>query len=323
MVGTNGIGKTTLLKIILGQLPPSGGQLRRGTGVRLGYYDQEQQSLGSGRSVLEEMTDSFRAYSEGEMRGLLGRFLFRGDAVFRDVSALSGGERARLSLLKLLLSGANTLLLDEPTNHLDIPAREAVEDALLDFPGTLLVVSHDRYFLNKIPTAIAELTPGGLVRYPGNYDYFNAKKTGVEARSGRGGRTAASVGRAPGGTRADEAQADEAQTNEAWACEKESGGFEKTVTGKSVSNSAAERLRKKQTETERLRREKKLASLEQNIAALEGELAETERELMLEEVYSNAKLLTEKAVRIEALKSAINESYTEFIALEESIDVVE
>ncbi|MDR1028289.1 MAG: ATP-binding cassette domain-containing protein, partial [Clostridiales Family XIII bacterium] len=162
MVGANGVGKTTLLKILLGRLQPDGGYVRRGHNVKFGYYDQEQRFPSGDRTVLDEMTSAYRLYGEGQMRNILASFLFTGDMVFQELSSLSGGERAKLALLKTILSGANTLLLDEPTNHMDILSREAIEDALLAFTGTLLIVSHDRYFLGKVPTRIVELTNEGL-----------------------------------------------------------------------------------------------------------------------------------------------------------------
>ena len=130
-------------------------------------------------TVIEEMREAYSLYSDTELRGLLGRFLFRNEDVFKPVSALSGGERARLALLKLMLSGANLLVLDEPTNHLDIASKEVFEDALMDFPGTCVIVSHDRYLLNKVPTAIYELTSEGITVYQGNYDYYNEKKAEI------------------------------------------------------------------------------------------------------------------------------------------------
>src|SRR5690606_14516292 len=125
--------------------------------------------------------ESYRLYSETQLRSILGRFLFRNDDVFKQVSALSGGERARLSLLKLMLSGANLLIMDEPTNHLDISAKEVFEDALLDFPGTVLIVSHDRYLLNKIPTRILEMTGEGIESFLGGYDYYIEKKQSISS----------------------------------------------------------------------------------------------------------------------------------------------
>ena len=149
LVGPNGVGKTTLMKIFMGELLPTVGYLKVGYNVDFGYYDQEQENLTESNTVLEELKDSYRLYSDTEMRSILGKFLFQNDAVFLQVGDLSGGEKARLSLVKLMLSGANVLLLDEPTNHLDIESKEVFEEALVDFPGTVIAVSHDRYFLNR------------------------------------------------------------------------------------------------------------------------------------------------------------------------------
>lgn len=181
IVGQNGIGKTTLLKLIMQEAMPDSGRIRIGHNVTFGYYDQGQMLLNPQNTVLEEMKETYRLYSDTQMRSLLGRFLFRGDDVFLRVGDLSGGEKARLSLLKLMLGGANTLLLDEPTNHMDIESKEVFEDALTDFPGTALIVSHDRYFLQKIPDRILELTPSGIVEYMGKYDYYMEKKSQVES----------------------------------------------------------------------------------------------------------------------------------------------
>lgn len=139
------------------ELTPSDGYMKIGHNVAFGYYDQGQQLLNNSNTVMEEVHECFRLYKDVEIRSILGRFLFKNDQVFLEVGALSGGEKARLSLLKLMLSGANVLILDEPTNHLDIDSKEIFEDALLDYPGTVIVVSHDRYFLNKIPTKILSL----------------------------------------------------------------------------------------------------------------------------------------------------------------------
>ncbi|MGI6737005.1 MAG: ABC-F family ATP-binding cassette domain-containing protein [Anaerovoracaceae bacterium] len=184
IVGPNGIGKTTLMKMLLGELRPDEGYLKIGYNVAFGYYDQEQQTLHDGNTVLEELKDAYSLYTDTEMRSILGRFLFRGEMVFQTVGSLSGGERARLALVKLMLSGANVLLLDEPTNHLDIESKEVFEDALLEFPGTTIVVSHDRYFLNKIPTRILELGPDGVTEYLGRYDYYQEKKQAIGSAGG-------------------------------------------------------------------------------------------------------------------------------------------
>lgn len=155
--GANGVGKTTLLKVLTSQMSILSGHLKLGHNVSFGYYDQGQLLLNEQNTVIEEVHQDFRLYTEGEIRNLLARFLFKGDDVFLKVSSLSGGEKARLSLLKLMMGGANVLVLDEPTNHLDIDSKEAFEDALLEYPGTVIVVSHDRYFLKKVPQRIINL----------------------------------------------------------------------------------------------------------------------------------------------------------------------
>ncbi len=179
LLGANGCGKTTLLKILQGTLPADSGTIRRGVGVMPGYYDQTQAGLHPEKTALNEIWDSFPRMTETEVRSALAVFLFMGDTVFKQVSLLSGGEKARLLLLKLMLSKANFLILDEPTNHLDIGSREALEDALLDYGGTLLMVSHDRYFINKLADRILVLNPDGIEEYIGGYDEYAAKAAGA------------------------------------------------------------------------------------------------------------------------------------------------
>ncbi len=176
LIGDNGRGKTTLFKILLGRVSPNDGIVYFGKNVHIGYYDQEQSDLHPEKSVLDEVWDDYPDLTVTEIRTRLGAFLFSGDDVFKKVSDLSGGEKCRINLLKLMLSGSNLLLLDEPTNHLDIPSREALEDALLNYDGTLLVISHDRYFLNKVVEKILELEEEGLKEYLGNYSYYVEKK---------------------------------------------------------------------------------------------------------------------------------------------------
>ncbi|MCL2495632.1 MAG: ABC-F family ATP-binding cassette domain-containing protein [Oscillospiraceae bacterium] len=172
ILGPNGCGKTTLLKILRRLLKPVDGYFAWGANVRLGYYDQALGSVSSSKTVLDEIWDSFKLMTHLEVRSALGMFLFSGEDVFKSVDTLSGGERARIALLKLLLSGANVLLLDEPTNHLDIPAREALEAALAQFGGTMLVVSHDRYFISKLATKIYALRPDGLFPCGASYEEY-------------------------------------------------------------------------------------------------------------------------------------------------------
>ena len=174
LVGPNGCGKTTLLKIVLGQLPPDAGSSEFGARVKVGYYDQTIGDLHDEKTVFQEVSDAYPRLGNTAVRTALGAFLFRGDDVFKQISVLSGGERARVALTKLMLSGANLLILDEPTNHLDIPSKEALEDALLSYDGTLLAVSHDRYFINRLADRILELTHEGMTSVTGNYDDYLA-----------------------------------------------------------------------------------------------------------------------------------------------------
>ncbi len=181
IVGPNGVGKTTLLRVMMEEFSPSEGYLKIGHNVLFGYYDQGQLLLNNEATVMDEVHDSYKLYKDSEIRSILGCFLFKNDQVFLKVGSLSGGEKARLALLKLMMSGANVLVLDEPTNHLDIDSKEVFEDALMEYPGTVIVVSHDRYFLNKIPTRILELEKEGLTEYLGTYDYYVEKKASIES----------------------------------------------------------------------------------------------------------------------------------------------
>ncbi len=177
VIGNNGTGKTTLLKILTGLERADEGSFRLGTNVKIGYYDQEHQVLHPEKTLFQEMSDDFPMMDNTRIRNTLAAFLFYGDDVFKQVSALSGGERGRLSLAKLMLSNANFLILDEPTNHLDATSKEILENALNEYEGTLLYVSHDRYFINQTATRILELKGGNFISYPGNYDYYMEKKT--------------------------------------------------------------------------------------------------------------------------------------------------
>ena len=176
IIGNNGTGKTTILKILNHVLSPDAGTFRLGSKVHIGYYDQEHHVLHMEKTVFEEISDDYPKLTNTEIRNLLAAFLFTGDDVFKPISALSGGERGRVSLAKLMLSEANFLILDEPTNHLDIISKEILEDALNNYEGTVLYVSHDRYFINRTATRILELTNHKLVNYIGNYDYYLEKK---------------------------------------------------------------------------------------------------------------------------------------------------
>jgi ATP-binding cassette subfamily F protein 3 len=180
LIGPNGIGKTTLIRTLLGELTPKDGSFLFGHNVNVGYYDQEQTNLNLNKTVLDEIWDLVPLKTMTEVRTLLGTFLFIGEDVDKKIENLSGGEKSRLALLKFMILKANFLIMDEPTNHLDIPSKEVLEEALLEFDGTILLVSHDRYFINKLCNKILEFTPRGIYSYLGNYDDYLEKKKALE-----------------------------------------------------------------------------------------------------------------------------------------------
>ena len=287
IIGDNGIGKTTLLKILMGLEKPDDGYLRQGYNVNYGYYDQGQLLLDENETVLGEMKNAYRLYTDTEMRSLLGRFLFTGDDVFKQVGDLSGGEKAKLSLLKLMLSGANTLVLDEPTNHLDIESKEIVEDALTEFEGTLIIVSHDRYLLNLIPDRILELTRHGLVEYRGKFDYY------LEKSGGNASEEAAAVPEADG------------------------AAGELKQTQEPVRSSEAERQAKKQREAEDRRRARRAESIEDRIHELEGMIADIQEQMEDPENASDPEWMSEKAVMMAGHEEEITSLYDEWMELQE------
>jgi ATP-binding cassette subfamily F protein 3 len=179
LIGPNGIGKTTLFKILLNQLSSDSGKVTLGHNVFTGYFDQEMSDLSLEKTVIDEIWDTYPKLDHFQIRSYLSRFMFVGDDIFKEIDDLSGGEKARVALLKLMLSKSNFLIMDEPTNHLDIDSKEVLEDALLNYSGTVFVISHDRYFLNKVTTKILELTEDGLFEYLGNYDYYLEKKASL------------------------------------------------------------------------------------------------------------------------------------------------
>ncbi len=193
LIGNNGTGKTTLLKILNRMEKPDSGSFRLGTNVKTGYYDQEHQVLHMEKTLFDEISDAFPSLDNTRIRNVLASFLFTGDDVFKLIGDLSGGERGRVSLAKLMLSNANFLLLDEPTNHLDTSGKEILEQALNDYEGTVFYVSHDRYFVNKTATRILDLSCGGLTNYIGNYDYYLEKRDVLSDQGGSGKNTVKTV----------------------------------------------------------------------------------------------------------------------------------
>ena len=262
----------------------------------MGYYDQGQQLLNNESTVIDEIHDEYRLYSEPELRSILGRFMFRGESVFLKVGSLSGGEKARLSLLKLMMSGANLLILDEPTNHLDIESKEVFEESLLDFPGTCIIVSHDRYFLNRVPTRILELTSDGIVNYLGRYDYYVEKKQ-EQVRSGReyikslARDTASSLASDDGGDTPDNSQ-------------------------KAAVSSAEERRLKKEREAEERRAARAKAKLEEEIGELEEKIADLENQLSLPENMTDHVKLSRLSSQLSESKNALDEKYEKWMEME-------
>ena len=287
MVGPNGVGKTTLLKIILGELDPDSGWLKLGQNVVCGYYDQEQKLLDPEKTVLDEVHSTYIKYDQVELRKLLGRLGFYGDDVFKQVKDLAGGEKAKLSLLKLMMTGANFLILDEPTNHLDIAAKEVFEDALLDFPGTLLIVSHDRYLLQKIPTAIYELKPEGITVYLGSYDYYEQKSSSVT--SGKAYLEALAKGANP-------ADAQKLLSKE-----------ERTLL----------RQKEKEEAAAKRKRERQLQAAEETVSEAENRVTELENRLCLPEIYSDPEKAREVNSELLAAREDLEKAYEDWMELQE------
>jgi len=321
IVGPNGIGKTTLLKIMMQQMLPDSGRVKIGHNVAFGYYDQGQRLLNDRNTVLGELKESYRLYTDTDMRNILGCFLFRGEDVFLEVGALSGGEKARLSLLKMMLSGANTLVLDEPTNHLDIDSKEIFEDALLDFPGTVIVVSHDRYFLNKIPTRIFELTSDGITEYLGTYDYYVEKKQSVE--SGKKYLEGLSAQTGSVNIRSDR----DKKENNAEITKETLAGSVSAITEGSVrasmpetENSAEARRLQKERERDERRRDRLIEQLEREIEELEGSIADITKKMAQPENLSNHQLLAELNAEMDEDSRLLSEKYDEWerLSLEKS-----
>jgi len=301
IVGANGIGKTTLLKMLMDETASNTGRIKIGHNVDIGYYDQGQQRLNSANTVIGELQDAYRLYSDTDMRNILGRFLFRGDAVFLPVGSLSGGEKARLALLKLMLSGANVLILDEPTNHLDIESKEVFEEALLDFPGTCIIVSHDRYFLNRIPTRIMELTADGMENYLGAYDYYVEKKQ-QQIQSGRKYLEEMATKAAPAGE--SEAQSAGSAANGTRAGEEE------------LSSAERRKLQKEQEAHER-RIKRQREALEAEIAGLEDEINELEQEICKPEIATDHVKLAELGQMLSDKKHSLEEKYEKWLEIHE------
>lgn len=284
LVGPNGVGKSTLLKTIMKELEPLAGDIHYGTGIQFGYYDQEQANLKGNKLLLNELWDDYPHVNEKDIRGILGRFLFSGDDVLKPISTLSGGEKARVALAKLMMQKANVLLLDEPTNHLDLDSKEVLENALLDYPGTILFVSHDRYFMNRISTKVIELTRDGATEYLGNYDYYMEKKLELEELKAL--------------------EAEESQTTAHSSAPPSTSQIDKEA------KKLERQLLRQAEETE--------AEMEQ----LDLRIAEIEEQLCLPEVFQDHERVLPLQTQLEELKEAHEEKMTFWLELQEKIEKV-
>ncbi len=269
LIGPNGIGKTTLFKILLGQVEQVAGQFKLGHHVMPGYYDQDQSDLNPSNNIVEEISDANPSLDVVQIRTLLGAFLFKGDDVFKIVGQLSGGEKGRVALLKLMLSKANFLLLDEPTNHLDISSKEALEDAVLGYDGTLLAISHDRYFLNRVCTKIFEMQSDGMKIYYGNYDYYKEKIKQAEQLSSE----------------------------------------DTSNTQKTKTQIRDERRREKEAAAEARKLKKAQEQLEIDIHTAEEQIEAYEAELCLETVYSDPEKSQEIHLKLAEVKAKLDDLY--------------
>lgn len=287
LIGPNGVGKSTLLKALIGRLKPDEGRITWGAKVQIGYYDQEQDTLNPQNTVLEELWGTYPHMEEARIRTVLGSFLFSGEDVLKRISALSGGEKARVSLAKLMLLEANTLVLDEPTNHLDLYSKEVLESALIDFDGTLLFISHDRYFLNKMAERVIELSANGVTSYLGNYDDYVDKKQELEEIA----QEAALFG---GKSKSAAAQASEAEESK---------------------NTQAVFEESKQAKREERARQRRMEQLETLIAELESSVAALELELTLPEIYEDYMAIQERQTQIDTHKTQLAAAYEEWETL--------
>ena len=288
IIGDNGTGKTTLLKIINELESMDSGQIRLGSKVEIGYYDQEHHVLHSEKTLFDEISDDYPTLTNTQIRNTLAAFLFTGDDVFKKISELSGGERGRVSLAKLMLSNANFLILDEPTNHLDITSKEILEQALNDYEGTVLYVSHDRYFVNQTATRILDLYNKQFYSFAGNYDYYLEKKDVVEQPSG--------------------AVQPNGQTTTAGA---------NTDAAESASDSKLSWQQQKEEQALRRKKENRLRKCEDDIAALEDDIAQLNEQMADPAIATDVAKLQELSKKQNALQETLEQRYEEWEELSE------
>ena len=278
IIGANGVGKSSFLKAVLKQIPIDSGAFYWGKNVKIAYYEQELKGLNPNNTALEEVWERYPQMTEREIRSLLGSVLLTGEAVYKKVSVLSGGERAKLAFAILMLQRGNVLLLDEPTNHLDLPSKEVLEEALQEYTGTLLMVSHDRYMLNKIPDFIMEFTGTGVETYKGGYDHYLAEKDRRQAKMA--------------------ARQEEEQPIHIKPAS--SGGY-----------------RTRQQKKEEIKRRQHLKDLESRIEEIEGQIRQLEIEITLPDIYENYLLMGEKCKELDEMKRVLALVMEEWVQLSE------
>lgn len=291
VIGDNGTGKTTLLKIITGNLEADNGSFSLGVNVKPGYYDQEHQLLHPDKTLFREISDDFPAMDNTKIRNTLAAFLFYGDDVFKQVSALSGGERGRLSLAKLMLGNANFLILDEPTNHLDITSKEILENALNEYEGTVLYVSHDRYFINRTATRILALEGGTFTGYPGNYDYYLEKRDVIGSYDRPGGSASSSADTGAGASAASSA-------------------------GSGVSESKLSWQEQKAQEAEKRKRQNRIKKAEEEISRIEERIDEINNEMADPAISTDVEKLTALSKEADELGTTLERLYEEWDSLQ-------
>ena len=312
VIGNNGTGKTTLLKIINGIIPADSGQIRLGSKVHIGYYDQEHQVLHMDKTLFQEIQDTYPNMNNTQIRNTLAAFLFTGDDVFKLIRDLSGGERGRVSLAKLMLSDANFLLLDEPTNHLDITSKEILESALNRYTGTVLYVSHDRYFINRTATRILDLTNGSFINYIGNYDYYLEKKEDVEAAFAAR-QMAQTAANHPTGTNSPQATSTASGISS-------SRTSQTAMTASSAGSPADGKIdwKAQKEEQARLRkRQNELKKVEDKIHELETRDGEIDGLLSQEDVYTDVSRLMELNKEKESIQKELEVLYEKWEELAE------
>ncbi len=283
LVGPNGVGKTTFFRMLLGTMQPTSGTFRLGSNVMIGYYDQEHSNLDTSHTIMEEIQYAFPELKNGEIRNVLAAFLFTGDDVFKPIHTLSGGERGRVALAKIMLSKANFLILDEPTNHLDILSKEVLESAIINYEGTVLYISHDRYFINQTASKIIEMAKEGTTEYLGDYDYFVEKKK--EFKETKALIAQSSTSSAP----------------------------------TTSSNTKLDRQKQKEEQTRIRRIQNQMTKLEEAINEAEERMSIIDEQLCLEEIYSDFEKSKDLLEEKESLSLQIASYYEEWEALSETL----